>query len=129
MGASVYANMLKMYSYLTNYFILSDRNVQAETGFYIQNFIVVLMKRNECINVKQQIKQSVIVTDPGRVWCVIQFLESFLFTLKWQVKLTLIAYYLSLNFSFYKYRNARMISSASSNRRYFVCEAAFIIVI
>ena len=45
MGASVYANMLKMYSYYTNYVMSSDRNVEAETGFFIKNVTVVFMEK------------------------------------------------------------------------------------
>jgi hypothetical protein len=38
MGASVFANMLKMYSYVTNYYVKWPKYT-AETGFYIHKCI------------------------------------------------------------------------------------------
>ena len=47
MGAYVYANMLKMYSYYTNYVMSSERNVEAESGFFIKNVTVFFMERKK----------------------------------------------------------------------------------
>ena len=47
---SVYANMLQMYSYYTNYVMSSDINVEAETGFFIKNVTVVFMEKNQHLN-------------------------------------------------------------------------------
>ena len=61
MGASVYANMLKMYSYYTNYVMSSDRNVEAETGFFIKKcYSCFHGKTNKTLTYISLIKESLL---------------------------------------------------------------------